>query len=340
MGRRILNGLASLLLGGAVALGSVSNNTQRAFDGPEKPEQIAYVAETNKEDWDIYVRDLKGAHPPIKLVDSDRMDLDPCLSGDGKRLYFSSDRDGENFNIFFMNLGGVPKDPNEPSTVKLTEGIDNFRFPSPSPDGKRIAFSLDRGSNWDIYVMPAEGMGDDGGGLVRVTDGKGMDLRPRWLNNGKLVFTSNRGRGLMGFDIYFKNADGTGDAIRITDGVGSNNYLSLSPLGDRIAFASNREGRIKETKANRVTQGRIKEVVINEKRLYDIFSIGLDGKGLLNLTGGIWNNRFPFWSGNGDEIYFTSDRDGEDALYSVREDGKGEVKKVFDGLIYSPTCSH
>ena len=54
-------------------------------------------------------------------------------------------------------------------------GLEDILQPNWSPDGSRIAVSVDKAVGWDVYVMNA-----DGSDLVQLTDDPGVDLDPVW----------------------------------------------------------------------------------------------------------------------------------------------------------------
>jgi len=56
----------------------------------------------------------------------------------------------------------------------------------------------------------------------------------------------------------------------------------------------------------------------------NIFSINVDGSGLLQLTSGSGNNEHPSWSPDGSMIVFSSTRDGRRRLYVMNADGSNQ----------------
>ncbi len=108
------------------------------------------------------------------LTNSDRSDEDPSWSPDGKRIAFTSGRNGigGNRDIYVMDADGG-------NQRNLTKHPDADWHPVWSPDGKRIAFVSNRSRdlNRDIYVMDA-----DGSNPRNLTNHPNDDEDPAWLN--------------------------------------------------------------------------------------------------------------------------------------------------------------
>lgn len=134
------------------------------------------------------------------LVTDPSMDDAGVLSPDGKSLAFVSTRNGYRANIWVMDLKTGKK--RQLTGTKAVHGKDGkpdcyFR-PSWSPDGKWIAFSSDRNTEWtghhngagwehtqelSIYVIRA-----DGSGLRQVASKPGYCLgSPKWSPSGKRI---------------------------------------------------------------------------------------------------------------------------------------------------------
>jgi TolB protein len=98
-----------------------------------------------------------------------------------------------------------------------------------SPDGNRLALTLSKGGNPDIYVMD---LGSKH--LTQVTNHFGIDTEPTWTPDGAgLVFTSDRGGRPQ---LYQAPAAG-GSATRISFEGSYNASPSVSFDGKKIAVA-------------------------------------------------------------------------------------------------------
>ena len=145
---------------------------------------------------DIYVMNADGSPFPEDGEERKNLTKDPSAtstisswSPDGTRIAFASAREGD-FEIYVMDFVVNPDgtDPRGVNVQNLTNNSASDNAPSWSPDGTRIAFWSDRGSNRDIYVMNA-----DGSGLARLTDDPGRDTSPTWSPDGqKIAFRSQR----------------------------------------------------------------------------------------------------------------------------------------------------
>ena len=205
-----------------VVQAQVPKGTKIAFDSSRDDD----APNSEKAHFEIYVMDADGGNPQ-NLTNHHANDLNPSWSLDGRRIAFSTDRDG-NFEVYVMNANGTS--PRNLTNHKASDGS-----PSWSPDGRKIAFQSDRGGRFDIYSMD-----QDGGNPQNLTNIPATEDRsPAWSRDGKrIVFESQRDKD---WEIYVMDADGQ-NPLRITDRRDHDREPSWSPDGEKIAFARREQG--------------------------------------------------------------------------------------------------
>lgn len=201
-------------------------------------------------DYDVYAANADGSDPR-RLTRHPGYDAEGTLSPDGRRIVFTSLRDGD-LDIYTMNVDGSDIRP-----LTRTLGYDGGPFFS--PDGRLIVYrayhpatardsadyvallgrNLVRPSRMDLWVMNA-----DGTGQRQVTDLGGASFAPYFHPDGRrIVFASNyKDPRSRNFDLYLVNLDGTG-LEAVTTNAEFDAFPMFSPDGTRLVWASNRHGR-------------------------------------------------------------------------------------------------
>jgi len=179
-------------------------------------------------------------------------DFDPAWSPDGGRIAFTSLRDGYS-QVYVLNLADL-------TTTRLTEASSDIqsRQPAWSPAGTQIVYTVRRLGVLQIWVMSDAGRGAIQ--LVR-SGSENWDYLPAWSPDGEtILFTQSSGKQALGWlmSIRYEERQG-GDADFVANGVFAMD-AAYSPDGLWIAFESS-DG-------------------VN----YDIYGMGVDGKGRARLT--------------------------------------------------------
>ena len=254
----------------------LTNNSDGDGDPVWSPDgkRIAFKSDrdghVNVHGWpthDIYVMDADGSNPQ-NLTNNPADDWDPSWSPDGKRIAFTSRRDGPfNIEVYVMDADGS-------NLQNLTNNPRDDRNPSWSPYGAHIVFSARRKGHFEnkfsitheVYVMNV-----NGGNQRRLTDNRNNDWDPVWSPDGKrIAFEADRKGNLEKFDIYVMDADG-GNLQKLTNHRAWDGSPSWSPNGERIVFHSERDGN------------------------YEIYVMDADGGNLQNLTNHRRGDFSPAW---------------------------------------------
>ncbi len=155
------------------------------------------------------------------------MSFAPRYSPDGQRVIMSLlTADGRNSNIYEMDLRS-----RQLRQITNTPAINTG--PSYSPDGGQITFESDRGGSQQIYVMNADGSGQN-----RISFGNGRYSTPVWSPDGKYIAFTKQGGGR--FSIGVMQPDGSGERI-LTEGF-HNEGPTWAPNGRVIMFFRDSQG--------------------------------------------------------------------------------------------------
>ena len=233
------------------------------------------------------------------------------------------------------------------------EGI--YGSPRLSPDGRRLAVSVQRGDDWDVWVYDIE---RDVG--TRLTFANGYDADPVWSPDGRYVaFASDREDGQVA--MYRTRSDGTGEAERLIE-PGKLEFpapLSWSPDGSVILLTSpgangtddlyflalDGDGEpepylaspFDEGDSHYSPDGRWIVYRSNESGTPEIYVRSTEGPGKWQISdGGGWQ---PMWSGDGATLFYRS-REGLNAV-EVSADGEeflaGRPEFLFGDIFGGPS---
>lgn len=230
----------------------------------------------------------------------------PAQASSGDAIYYESTSRGSS-DIWWA----IPSQ--KPQRANFSAKGSDDKDPAVSPDGRFLAFSSERGGDFEIYVVDLK-LGTRAKPR-RVTTNTSADTNPTWSADGKrLAYVTNRYSIAEIMTIPFTGCKrrSKGCDVRIT----ANKYTDVdpawSPDGRTIAFSSKRA----------------------KDRGYQIYTMDTAGKSAKRLTTAAANSISPAWSPNGRSIAFVSkrreNRDRTNAIYTMVSNG-GSQRRVSSG---------
>ena len=207
--------------------------------------------------WAVYSGfDIFAANPDgsglMQLTTTPGYDAEATISEDGKKIVFTSMRNGD-LDIYSMDAGGR-------HVKQLTRELGYDGGPFFSPDRKWIVYrayhpadakevaeykdllaqNLIRPTSLEIWIMKA-----NGSHKRQVTHLGAASFGPSFFDNGKrVIFSSNQGStgGMGNFELYAINTNGH-DLERITYSDGFDGFPMFSRDGKKLVWASNRNAK-------------------------------------------------------------------------------------------------
>lgn len=247
----------------------------------------------------LTIADQDGFNPTY-LTQGDEVIMSPrfSLSQPDEITYVALGKDYSRIYLYNLTTG---------RRESLGEFDGQVLAPRFSNDGNRIAFSIIRGGNTDVYVMDLRSRQ-----ITRLTSDPGIDTSPSFSPDGsQIVFTSDRSGSAR---LYVMRSDGSGQRP-ISRGGGIYTAPSWSPTGNLIAFTKQGGGR---------------------------FSTGVmnaDGSGERILSSSYFEEG-PNWAPNGRYVMFARQTPGGDTrLWTVDLSGRVVSQAGYNGRGTDPAWS-
>lgn len=231
-----------------------------------------------------------------RLTANDLKDWYPHWSPDGKRLVFfrgGEENDTEQYEIVWLDLESG--DETLLASTGFYEGDPAF-----TPDGRRVVFNSNRTGNHDVYIMQ-----EDGTKARRLTDNELSDFSPTVSPDGTTL--AYVGKTEEGYRLFLMDLEG-GNRRMLSVGRLENYKPAWSPDGKSLIFFGP-----ENTEEGGSTAGD-----------FDIYRFHLETRELDPLTITPGSEADPTWSPDGQNIYFTSNRRGQEELFVMTADGRNQ----------------
>jgi TolB protein len=261
----------------------------------------------------------------------------PQWSPDGQWLAAAMDVGTQESDIWVIRVDGTQR-------VNLTTASPTRdRFPTWSPDGRRLAFLRDS----DIWAMDVDGVNP-----VNLTSGSpDLDWQPAWSPDGQwIAFSSNRDGS---YDIWIMRPDGS-DLRNLTgDSALSEEAPAWIPNSSTILYAGGADRSVYDIHRMNADGSNRQVILSNNKYNYDpaesahgiiftslsandedVWIMQSDGSNVRNLTNTIYADNEAHWSPDGQQITFASYRDGNSHIWFMNADATNPRRLKAQG--YGP----
>ncbi|MDB4915126.1 MAG: peptidase [Gemmatimonadetes bacterium] len=201
-----------------------------------------------------------------------------------------------------------------------------------SPDGTRLAFVSNRTGNGDVYILTLAT-----GDLQRITFDDTNDALDNWSRDGKWIYFSSTSRDIAGMSDVWRVSAGGGTPMQVAaDRYAAEYFAAPAPDGATLAIT-----------ARGVPFGqwwRHGHSHLDESEIWLVHDVAPGSPNPPRyepVTSGGAKSLWPMWSPDGGTIYFMSDRNGNENLWSrgTRGGDATALTKFSGGRLLFPSIS-
>lgn len=238
---------------------------------------------------------------------------EPSLSHDGSEIAFISGGD----------IWTVPVSGGEARILVATNGTESR--PLYSPDGKSMAFTSSLTGNGDVYVLMFAT-----GEITRLTFDDAIEEVSAWSPDSRYVYFSGSGRDIAAMCDVFRVPAKGGTPMPVLDEPYTNEYFAApSPDGATLAFNA-RGVASRQWWRNGHSYLDESEIWISKE----------NGTQLQKITNRGAKELWPMWSVDGSAIFYMSDLDGHENLWTKTLSGEAkQLTRFTDGRVLWPSIN-
>ncbi len=280
MGRRIVAVFIMVMITVSVLTVVISMNAGAVVIPPSSTIEKVVFASDSSGNWDIWMMNLNGTELKQLTIDPAN-DIEPKISPDGKKVAFTSLRNGNpDICVLDLQTGMI---------TQLTKDNPELDMqPTWSPDSAEIAFASRRGGYDAIWKISVSSGTATQVTFPTMTTPSERDISPDWNPDGNhIVFQSTEGHKDRWAIWEVSLTDGT--EKQIIEFFGNEYNPVYSPDGTQIAW---------------------NHWLGSFSPYTNIWLADADGSNREQLTSGNFMDEAPDWSPNGTQIIFQSNRGG------------------------------
>jgi Tol biopolymer transport system component len=241
------------------------------------------------------------------------------VNAKSQQLYFydpaiSPDR-GE---IAFVSGGDIWTVPTNGGEARLlVSNPANETRPIYSPDGKQLAFNSNRTGNGDIYILTFAT-----GELKRLTFDDSNDQLDGWSRDGRWIYFSSTSKDISGMNDIYRISPQGGTPMQVTADRYTTEFFSApSPDGKTVAFTARgiSNGQWWRKGSSHIDQSEI--WLWNDGNYQRVTDDGA-------------RETWAMWSGDGQTLYYVSDKSGAQNVWSKKLNGQAQqITNFKDGRV-------
>lgn len=214
---------------------------KNTWEAPKEEKKGSYKWDYDAS-FDIFLGSFSKPESPVRLTTADGYDAEGSFSHDGKRICFTSGREGPN-QIHVMDADG--KNPVKISSKDVEkEGPIAMGGPFFMPGDEEVVYRGQKDGDprapMHVYVTNVKTKA-----TRRLTRAPRMNWCPFPTPDGKhVIYSASLGRG--NFQLFFLKTDGSFKEVRVTWNDGFDGLPSFSPDGKKVVWTSTRANKVSD----------------------------------------------------------------------------------------------